>query len=508
MFFISHATMTCLPKLTVGSQVWRLPLAEHTAAGLARCFAEDDLNNRRDRLTTLLARDSALALWTACHATPRELHPPSGIDELADWLSQHGHDALQWSEDEIDLHPSADPEHIARLADYAAEAVAVARCARRLAGDTDADRVYLCGLLHGSAQWLDASGPTVSLADMKDRPMCLPPWLAQVLVEIDERPPKSFLPMILAQAIDRVRETPAGTKSDVDGTTDSDFQADRLCGNEIRDQWITPPVGAAAMLPITMRKLVRLAQLENRFQSTLEAEKLRSLKALAYGASHEINNPLANISIRAQTLMRDESDPDRNRKLSEINAQAFRANEMIADMMLFARPPALQRTPINLTDTVDEVIREIALDAEKQGTELFRVTPDEPLVVEADGGHLAVALRALCTNSLEALSAGGRIEIFVQTTSASHADSNGTSWAEIVVSDTGPGIPPEVRRNLFDPYFSGREAGRGLGLGLSKCWRIVTEHGGHIDVTSEPMRGSTFAIRLPMEACPTIRTAL
>lgn len=500
--------MTCLPKLTAGPSTWRLPLSEHAATGLARAFAEDDLGQRCEQLATLLAKDCALTLWTVCRATPWELQPPSAIEELAEWLSEHGLATLQWCEDEIALHPGTDPEHVARLADAVAEAVVTARCARRLAGKTESERAYLCGLLHSSVQWLEASGPSVPLADLKHRTTCLPPWLEQVLVEIDDRPPKSFLPKIVAQAIDRLRETRADAASDSDSTTDGDIRADRLYGNELRDQWAAPPVGAAGSLPAMMRKLARLGNLETRFHSTLETEKLRSLKALAYGASHEINNPLANISIRAQTLMRDETDPERNRKLSEINAQAFRANEMIADMMLFARPPALQRTPVNLTVIVDEVIRELTPDAEDQGTELFRVTSDEPLVVEADGGHLAVAIRALCTNSLEAISTGGRIEIFVQAMDASCADSNGTRWAEVVVSDTGPGIPPEVRRNLFDPYFSGREAGRGLGLGLSKCWRIVTEHGGHIDVNSEPMRGSTFAIRLPMEACQTIRTAL
>jgi len=499
--------MTCLPKLTAGRLTWRLPLSEHTAAGLARSFVEDDLDDRCEQLSGLLAKDSALTLWTVCHATPHELPPPSGIEELAGWLSQHGLAALHWCEDEITLHPATDPEHVARLADLSAEAVATARCARRLAGDTDADRAYLCGLLHRSVRWLEASGPTVSLDDSTHQTTCLPSWLVHLLLEINDRPPKSFLPRIIAQAIDHLGEARAGTLPDSDSAIDDAIEADRRYGKEIRDQWAAPPVGAASVLPLVMRKLARLKELETDFQSTLETEKLRSLKALAYGASHEINNPLANISIRAQTLMREETDPERSRKLSEINAQAFRANEMIADMMLFAKPPALERTRVNLTEIVDEVIRELAPDAEKQNTELFRVTPDEPLAVEVDGGHLGVALRALCTNSLEALSVGGRIEIFVQTATASRDDSDGTSWAEIVVSDTGPGIPPEVRRNLFDPYFSGREAGRGLGLGLSKCWRIVTEHGGHIDVSSEPMRGATFTIRLPMEACPTIRTA-
>ena len=70
----------------------------------------------------------------------------------------------------------------------------------------------------------------------------------------------------------------------------------------------------------------------------------------------------------------------------------------------------------------------------------------------------------------------------------------------IVVGDTGPGIPPDIRPHIFDPYFSGREAGRGLGLGLSKAWRIVQLHGGSIDVVSPPGGGATFTILLPKQA--------
>ncbi len=498
--------MTCLPRLTAGPSAWRLPLLEHTAAGLARLFVED-ASDDREQLTDLLTDDPAFALWTVCRATSADTQSPTGIKELADWLYEHGLTALQWCTDELTLHPAPERKKVVGWADWAAKAVATARCVKRLAGKTDAERAYLFGLLHGSVEWLSSSGSQVSLTDVKSEATCLPRWLAHMVVEIEDRPPKSFLPKIVARAMDHVRDASTDTTHDSGSAVAVDVEADRRYGTEIRDRWTATPVGAAYALPPLMRKLARLRELETRFQSALETEKLESLKALAYGASHEINNPLANISTRAQTLMREEKNPERHRKLAEINKQAFRAHEMIADMMLFARPPALQREPVNLTGLVDELIRELAPDAERQGTELFRVTADEPLVVEADGGHLAVALRALCTNSLEALSVGGRIEMFVQLTDEPPADSNGTRWAEILVSDTGPGIPPEVRRHLFDPYYSGREAGRGLGLGLSKCWRIVTEHGGHIDVSSEPTRGSTFAIRLPMEACPNTPTA-
>src|SRR5438309_5490961 len=84
------------------------------------------------------------------------------------------------------------------------------------------------------------------------------------------------------------------------------------------------------------------------FDSALEAAKLQALYNFAYGLSHEINNPLANISARAQTLLLDEKNPERRRKLATIVQQAFKAHEMIADLMLFARPPALRPEAVDL----------------------------------------------------------------------------------------------------------------------------------------------------------------
>src|SRR5262245_43939179 len=94
------------------------------------------------------------------------------------------------------------------------------------------------------------------------------------------------------------------------------------------------------------------------FDERLEHEKLEALKELAYGASHEINNPLANIAARAQTLLADEADPERRRMLQAIYRQAMRAHEMISDLMLFARPPKLQLAKLNLSQLVQRIVDE------------------------------------------------------------------------------------------------------------------------------------------------------
>jgi signal transduction histidine kinase len=152
----------------------------------------------------------------------------------------------------------------------------------------------------------------------------------------------------------------------------------------------------AAILPQLERLVRRLDALERDFAGQLQREKLAAMQALAYGASHEINNPLANIAARAQSLLHDEKDPQRRRSLATINAQAFRAHEMIADLMLFAKPPAPQKTMVDLVATVDRIVGELADEATGQGTELRRMDNGvTELKTIADEVQLGVALRAL-----------------------------------------------------------------------------------------------------------------
>jgi signal transduction histidine kinase len=235
-------------------------------------------------------------------------------------------------------------------------------------------------------------------------------------------------------------------------------------------------------------KLARLAKLERDFQATLETEKLESLAEFAAGAGHEINNPLAIIAGRAQLLLKDETDPERRRELALINAQVRRAHEMIADLWLFARPPHPEPHSVDLVALVDRVIEESGPQAAQRGVSVERVGESGPLLIEADPVQLGVAISALCKNSLEAIGRDGHIEIDLGTSDGD---------VQIRVSDTGPGITPEQRPHIFDPFYSARQAGRGLGMGLSKCWRIVTNHGGRITVQSEPGQGAQFVISLP-----------
>lgn len=226
------------------------------------------------------------------------------------------------------------------------------------------------------------------------------------------------------------------------------------------------------------------------FHEALKQAKLDALKELAYGASHEINNPLANIAGRAQSLLKRETDPEKRRLLEVIHRQALRAHEMIADLMLFARPPLLQPTNFNLGEIVATLVQEHQAEAAVRGVRLAIELHAADLQVRADEVQLAVAIGALIRNAIEAIGQDGAVVVALR---------NEPGWLLIEVSDTGPGISAHVREHMFDPFFSGREAGRGLGFGLSKSWRIVTDHGGRIEVASPTAGGAALTIRLPHE---------
>jgi signal transduction histidine kinase len=257
--------------------------------------------------------------------------------------------------------------------------------------------------------------------------------------------------------------------------------------------------GIGWRLPALLRKLFEYERQQADFERRLEREKLEAMKELAYGASHEINNPLANIAARAQTLLDDEQEPQRRQKLIAIHRQAMRAHEMISDLMLFARPPKLNLTSFELQEFVGKVVGGLTTLARENGVQLECVESEASVEVFADETQLGVALHAVVKNAIEAVDEGGQVTVAIR-----RCGDGDKSWAEIVVRDDGPGVSAEVRRRMFDPFFSGREAGRGLGFGLSKCWRIVTDHGGQVVVNSPAGGGAEVSILLPLPSATAI----
>jgi signal transduction histidine kinase len=224
----------------------------------------------------------------------------------------------------------------------------------------------------------------------------------------------------------------------------------------------------------------------------LEHVKREALAEFAAGAGHEINNPVATIVGRVQMLLQDETDEDRRQQLLTIGAQALRIRDMIGDLMVYGRPPRPLCAACDLSDIVRGEAPKLEEAATARGAQLtFDATA--PVPIHADRVQVCVVIHALVRNSLEALRSGGTVRV-----SASRAE-DGRGGGILTVADDGPGLSDADRRHLFDPFYSGRQAGRGLGFGLPKCERIVRAHGGRIDVASQPS-DTRFAVWWPKTA--------
>lgn len=235
------------------------------------------------------------------------------------------------------------------------------------------------------------------------------------------------------------------------------------------------------------------------FDLRLQKEKLAALQAFAYGASHEINNPLANISMRAQALLAKETDSAKRELLNAIYRQAMRAHAMIADMMTYASPPLPNITLVDLRALAEKAIQEAEEPARIQGTSLQLGGEIEEVAVSVDANQILLALRALIDNGLESLVRGGKICIEVSSNNAQPGKMGGAS---VTVRDNGPGMTDEVRRHSCDPFYSGREAGRGLGFGLPKCWAIMQQHGGRLEIDSILGRGTSVSLHFAAQSMP------
>jgi signal transduction histidine kinase len=227
------------------------------------------------------------------------------------------------------------------------------------------------------------------------------------------------------------------------------------------------------------------------FEAALADARLEALREFAYGAGHEINNPLANIAARAQALLVDEQDPERRRRLSTIVDQAFRARDMIGGLMVFARPPRPQPAAVPLGDVVRSVLDPLRGPAAARGLRLEYAPPPVPLELLVDAGQLAEALRAVVQNAIEAVDDGGHVTV-------SGREAGG--MVEIEIVDDGRGMDAATLRRAFDPFFSGREAGRGIGLGLPKAWRLVELNGGTVAVDSRSGGGTRVTVTVPIVA--------
>ncbi len=225
--------------------------------------------------------------------------------------------------------------------------------------------------------------------------------------------------------------------------------------------------------------------------------KLEAMAELAAGAGHEINNPLATIAGHAQRLLVDEADPDRRQALLTIGAQAYRIRDMIGDLMLFARPPVPVPQAVKVRVALESVFA--ALRPALPANLALELAKGRECEIWADPTQFSVVNSSLLRNAAEACSLKDLGEPEAAPAVLRVACKSQGEMALLTFTDGGCGFAPDELEHAFDPFFSARQAGRGLGFGLPKSWRIVTGHGGRIAITS-PANPTVVSVWWPLAA--------
>jgi signal transduction histidine kinase len=232
------------------------------------------------------------------------------------------------------------------------------------------------------------------------------------------------------------------------------------------------------------------AELRKTEAQLIRSEKLAALGQLAAGIAHEIRNPLTSINILIHSLRESLSSKNSHREdLKVIEEEIDRINEIVDQFLRFARPSPPLLEKVEVPSIFEETLQLLRPQIEKQRISVqknFRSLP--PITIDKEQMK-QVALNLLL-NAIQAMPKGGRLKL-------SGRIPTGNQWIQLSIQDSGIGIPPEDMDKLFDPFFSTREGG--IGLGLSIAHRIIDQHHGRIEAESTPRKGTLFTIMLPLE---------
>jgi len=233
-------------------------------------------------------------------------------------------------------------------------------------------------------------------------------------------------------------------------------------------------------------------KLERSQKYLLQAEKLALAGKLAAGVAHSVRNPLTSVKMRLFSLGRTlELSQTQEEDFDVISEEIRHIDTIVQNFLEFSRPPKLKMQKISPSDVVDTAVQLLRYRLESYGAEVKLRRQRRLPEILADPEQMKEVLVNLLVNACEAMGAGGRIVIAEQEGVVQPLG----QVVVIRVSDNGPGVPETIQARLFDPFFTTKEEGTGLGLSITS--RIVKEHGGWLNLSSEEGKGATFIITLP-----------
>ena len=224
-------------------------------------------------------------------------------------------------------------------------------------------------------------------------------------------------------------------------------------------------------------------------------ERLAAAGELAAAMAHNVGTPLTGVVGHLQLLEEEVAEPAVKERLRRIQGQVDRAVAAARQFLGAARPAPL-RTPVDVKALLRDLLVLVSPESQRKGIAVAQAFAEELPIIAADPNQLQELFLGLFTNALDAMGAGGTLQVVVET----GLSDGGSPVIRVVLSDTGSGIPPENLAKVFEPFFTTRSSSGGTGLGLAIARRITQEHGGSIRLESEPGRGTRAIVELPVGA--------
>jgi signal transduction histidine kinase len=247
-----------------------------------------------------------------------------------------------------------------------------------------------------------------------------------------------------------------------------------------------------------------LSEVKKMQREVQRSKTLAALGEMAAAVAHEIRNPLGAIGVGISLLEREVADePEKNDIVKKIIGSLGSLNRIVSNLLLYTKPLSLQLREVNLQEHAAQVLDFIAIGVTREDVQILREFPEAPLVVRIDPEKTEQVLINLVQNALQAIEGTGKITVRISLRERAPGGRerfflNGLRVdriAEITVSDTGKGIREENLDEIFNPFFTTRTDGNGLGLSIVR--KIVELHNGEITVQSSPGRGAVFTMSLP-----------